>query len=202
MAKLLFKTVSYLLHPAFMTLLGVVIILSYSHLSLLTFDGKKAIFIMVALTTLLFPLAIVPLFYYQRLITGIEISSRKERLFPLFISAAFYYFGYYILHKYAAPVFLQNYLFVAFLSILLAAIVHIKWKISLHMIGIGGFIGLLSVLSFLYKVQFEWILMGAIFFAGILGSARLYLNEHNQAQIYIGFLTGFTLVFGFMVLIN
>jgi hypothetical protein len=202
MAKILFKTISYLLHPAFMTLFGVVIILTFSHLSLLTFDGKKAIFIMVALTTFLFPLAIVPLFYYQRLITGIEISDRKERLFPIFISAAFYYFGYYILHKYAAPVFLQDYLFAAFLSVLLAALIHLKWKISLHMIGIGGFIGLLSVLSFLYKIQLEWILMGAILMAGLLGTARLYLKEHTHMQIYVGFLTGFILVFGFMVVIK
>ena len=185
-----------------MTILGVTIILTYSHLAMLPFEGKKAIFIITALTTLLFPLAVIPLFLFQRLLTGYAFTDRKERLLPTFMTALFYYFGYFILHKYAAPVFLQNYLLSAFICVLLAAIIHLKWKISLHMIGIGGFIGLLSVLSHLYQINIDWLLLSSIAAAGIIGSARLYLQEHSQIQVYTGFLLGFIVTFSLMIYIN
>lgn len=202
MTKTFFNLISYLLHPAMITVAGVAVILNYSHLALLPFDAKKAIFTIVALTTLFFPLAIIPIFYYQKIISGVTLSNRNERLLPIFLAAAFYYFGYFILHKYAAPVFLQHYLLAAFICVLLAAIIHIKWKISLHMIGIGGFIGLLSVLGFLYQIQLEWLLMLSIGAAGIVGTARLYLQEHNHAQIYMGFLLGFSITFALMAIIQ
>ncbi len=70
------------------------------------------------------------------------------------------------------------------------------------MIGIGGLIGLLSALGHLYGMNVNWILMLAVFIAGIIGTARLYLNEHNATQIYSGFMLGYIVNFGIIVLFN
>jgi len=191
MTSKLFKSVTYLFHPVFMPVAGIFMILAFSHLSLLPTEGKRAILLIVALTTLFFPLAMLPVFYYQRMITGIQVSERRERLVPMFTASLFYYFGYYILHRYAAPTLLQQFLLASFVSVFMASIIHLKWKISLHMIGIGGFIGLLSSLGILYQIYLDSFLMISIFIAGLIGSARLYLNEHNHTQIYAGFMLGF-----------
>ena len=70
------------------------------------------------------------------------------------------------------------------------------------MIGIGGLIGLLSALAHLFGLHVNWILMSAVFIAGIIGTGRLYLNEHNTSQIYSGFMMGYVVNFGFLVLLN
>ncbi len=198
----LFKSVTYLFHPVIMPSAGVFIILVFSHLSILPSEGKRAIMLIVALTTLVFPLAMLPVFYYQRLISEIQISERRERLMPMFTSTLFYFFGYYILHRYAAPLLLQHFLLATFVSIFVASIIHLKWKISLHMIGIGGFIGLLSSLGIIYQVYLDSFLMASIFVAGLIGTARLYLNEHNHSQVYSGFMVGFVVTSIIMLLIN
>jgi len=202
MIKQASKTVSYLFHPVFMPLAGILIILYFSHLSLLPYNGKAAILWIVAITTLFFPLAMLPIFYYYKVITGITMSESRERILPMLSTAVFYYFGYYLMHRSGAPLILQQFLLTTFVSLLIASIVHLKWKISLHMIGIGGFIGLLSVLGVLYQSQLNGLLMLSILMAGLIGSARLYLEEHNPSQIYSGFMLGFIITSGLMLSLN
>jgi membrane-associated phospholipid phosphatase len=140
--------------------------------------------------------------YFQKAITGVTISSQRERILPMFITSLFYYFGYYILHKYSAPLFLQHYMLAIFISVLFASIINIGWKISLHMVGIGGIIGLLSAITHLFGIPTNHFLMLAILVAGIIGTSRLYLNEHTSTQIYSGFMMGYVINFGIIVLFN
>ncbi|MBI9069398.1 MAG: hypothetical protein JEZ09_19020 [Salinivirgaceae bacterium] len=202
MTKKIFTAVSFVFHPVFMPLVGIFIILSLSHLAMLPFEGKKAILLIVAITTLFFPLAVLPVLYYQKLITKITVTERKERLLPMFLTILFYYFGYYILHKYSAPVYLQHFLLATILSISLASIIHLKWKISTHMIGIGGILGLLSSMGFLFQTHFSNLMMLVILSAGLIGTSRLYLKEHNHLQIYSGFILGYLVTFLTIVLMN
>jgi len=130
------------------------------------------------------------------------MSKRKERLIPLFLTTIFYYISYYILNKYSAPLFIQKYMISIFISILIASIINIKWKISLHMIGIGGIIGLMFALFYLYQIKDDTILYTLIISAGIIGTARLYLNEHNSRQIYIGFFIGYITNFTTIIFLN
>ncbi|MDA3891287.1 MAG: hypothetical protein PF517_06430 [Salinivirgaceae bacterium] len=202
MTKKVFKLLSFVLHPVFIPLIGVLLIFSMSHLALLPFESKKAIVYLVAIVTVFFPLAIIPILYYQKIITGVQMSTRRERLVPMFITSLFYLFGYYILNRYSAPFILQQYMLAVFISVLVASVINIGWKISLHMIGIGGLIGLLSSLEHLYGLHVNWVLMMAILVAGIIGTVRLYLKEHDAQQIYGGFMIGYALNFGVIVLFN
>ena len=118
MTKKIFTAVSWMFHPILMPFIGILIILSFSHLALIPFEGKKAILLIVAITTIFFPLALLPVLYYMRLVTLITIPDRKERLIPMFLSVLFYYFGYHILHKYSAPIFLQQFLISSIICVL------------------------------------------------------------------------------------
>ena len=202
MAKKLSKILSYFFHPVFVPFVGVFIILNISHLVLLPEASKRAILYMVAIITIFFPFVILPVLYYQKIISKVTVSQRRERLLPLFLTAVSYYFGYYMLNKYAVPLFLQKYMMAAFISVLLAFIISIKWKISLHMIGIGGLIGLLSAMYHLFGLHNNIIFMLSILVAGVIGTVRLYLKEHDSAQIYGGFLMGYIVTFGVVVVLS
>ncbi len=202
MLKILSKTVSYLLHPALMPIIGIFIIFTSTHLMLLPIQGKIAILKVVAVCTILLPLSVLPLMYYHKRISNIEVSARNERLLPVFISVVFYFTAYYALSKMGAPRIINQFILSAFVSLALAGIIHFKWKISLHMIGMGGLIALVSAISFLYKTPIQFYLVSLILLTGVSGSARLYLEEHTQEQIYSGFLVGFVTTFSIIVLMN
>lgn len=202
LVKHIFKAISYVFHPTLMPLLGIYIILSYTHLFFLPYEGKVAIFKIVGISTLVLPLMVLPFLYYQKLITDIMVSERNERLLPITLAIIFYFFGYYILRRLGVPDIIQRFLLSSFVCVLIAGLISMCWKISLHMIGIGGLIGLIAAMSYLFQTGIEFILMASILIAGVTGSARLYLKEHNPAQIYSGLLLGFVLTFSIVVNIN
>lgn len=76
-------------------------------------------------------------------------------------------------------------------AVAVAVIVNIKWKISIHMIGIGGLIGTFFGLSAFLLVDLRMMIIVFLLIAGLLGTARLTLGAHRPAQIYVGFLAGF-----------
>lgn len=70
-------------------------------------------------------------------------------------------------------------------------IINIKWKISIHMVGIGAFIGTLFGLSTFLMVDLRMSIITFLIIGGLLGSARLSLAAHRPSQIYAGFFVGF-----------
>jgi hypothetical protein len=186
---------SIILHPLLMPTIGLFLIFnSKSYLSFMPIQEQKVLFMIIFVNTCVFPISIIPFFIYQKLIKNIKLSNRKERIFPLSITIIFYFFTYLILHKLIAPIIIQNFILGSFISILLLLLINLKWKISAHMIGIGGIVGLILALSMKLIINLQVIIMTLFVVSGILGSVRLYLNEHNPLQIYSGFMLGLLVV--------
>jgi hypothetical protein len=83
--------------------------------------------------------------------------------------------------------------------ILGAAIITFFWKISVHSLGIGGIVGILLIISSMVpESPVNYLLLAAILISGIVLSARLKLQAHTQAQVYVGFLLG--LFISFMII--
>jgi membrane-associated phospholipid phosphatase len=81
-----------------------------------------------------------------------------------------------------------------FLAIL-ALIISFYRKISLHMIGIGGILGLLLGLSLNLGLDLTWLLVVSIILSGVLGFARIQSTAHKPSDIYSGFLVGAGIMF-------
>ena len=69
-------------------------------------------------------------------------------------------------------------------------LLYVKFKASLHMIGIGGLIGFSVFFS--YEYQLNLLLPIAILFviAGLIARSRLKLKAHEMKELYIGALIG------------
>jgi len=94
------------------------------------------------------------------------------------------------------PVFIPIFILGAIASMVIAMVINLKWKISLHMIGIGGFCGGLAALFILTQEGSPVYLAFAFILAGVLGTARLLLEAHTSMQILAGFMLGFTVELG------
>jgi membrane-associated phospholipid phosphatase len=70
----------------------------------------------------------------------------------------------------------------------------------MHMVALGGLIALILYISFYLKVNLSFYLILAVLASGITGTARLLLNAHTPGEVYSGFILGFAVVVGTMVL--
>ena len=189
--KIVANILSIILHPLLMPTIGLFLIFSSkTYLSYMPIHEQKILYLIVFINTFVFPVSIIPFFIYQKSIKNFKLNDRKERIIPLSIISIFYFFTYIILHKLIAPTIIQNFMLGSSISTLLAFLINLRWKISAHMIGIGGIVGLVLSLSIKLSVDLQSIIIILVLFSGIIGSARLYLNEHKPSQIYCGFLVG------------
>jgi hypothetical protein len=74
---------------------------------------------------------------------------------------------------------------------LLTALINTRYKISAHMVGLGGLLGGLISVSALIRFDMTPFYILIILIAGITATARLILGEHRHSQIYAGFALGF-----------
>lgn len=185
--------ISIVLHPLLMPTIGIYIILTSTgtNASLLEYHDKNFIMALVAAFTLVVPLVFVPFYYYMKITTSITITERQDRIIPLIITASLYYLCFNLFHIKEAPHIIQAFLLSCALCVGLTLLITLKWKISAHMIAIGGITALIFTLLYIYRIDAMFYFLIAIIFAGIIGYSRLSLNAHNPKQVYLGFFTGF-----------
>jgi len=180
---------SILLHPLFMPLAGIAILLfSGSYVSLIPLPARKLILMLFASGTLVLPAIMMPLALFRG---DLMMKKQNDRSFPLAFTFIFYLLTYVLFLKVPVYSFLHNFMLGGVVSVLAALIINLKWKISLHMIGLGGLTAFLFIVSFSRQIDlFPWLLV-SVLASGIAGTARLFLDSHSPAQIYSGYLTGF-----------
>lgn len=133
-------------------------------------------------------------------LNSIHLNEQKERFFPMVLIAISYIVGIRLLHRIDAPATLIMLMRGVCLAIMLVAMISILWKISAHMTGMGGALGITLVLSIIYRVDLSSIACLISLIAGLVGWARLYLNHHTIKQVNYGFLLGFnTMIVSFFL---
>lgn len=151
---------------------------------------KLFVLLMVAISTVLMPVSGSLLMLRNGYIKSLMLSEKEERRIPLLLTSSFYLLNFYLLNKLALTPTLKIFLLGSCIGILLTMLVSFFWKISTHMVGIGGIVGLLIGMSFRMGANFYAMIIGGFLISGIIAFARLKLNTHSPAQIYIGFLLG------------
>jgi len=191
MLKKIASVISTLFHPMLMPTLGLLVIFStQSHITFLPFEYRRLVTIIVLISTCILPLSVIPLFIQTKIIKSIQMDSSRERIVPLLVTGIFFLIGYYFLKKFQLPAFIPLFFLGTLVALIISLSISFFWKISVHMVGIGGVLGALIALTVKYGVNTNiWILI-CIGIAGIIGSSRLALNAHNTKQIYTGLIVG------------
>lgn len=187
------KVVSVILHPLVMPTLGALCYFSLFP-TIAQFPEPDIYWrIMVALVslTLVLPLLCVLIMMRVGKVSTMFIEDQRERNWPLALTAIIYGGAAYLLRTRMVPAFLQLFILGAIAAMIIAMLVNLRWKISLHMIGIGGLCGGLTILYYYTQEGDPLYLALAFLLAGVLGTARLLLNAHTPLQILAGFVLGF-----------
>ena len=188
------RVTSSLFHPLLIPTLGFLLLFNSGfYFAILPWNVKKFILLVVFLSTCVLPaLSIFLLSLNSKFDVNMEKST--DRVLPIMFSTIFYYTGYLVLQK--VPIFpIYKFFIVASILVQIALlIVSLKWKISAHSAAIGGLVGGFFGLSFRLQENPVIILVSLVIIAGMVGSSRLILGKHTNAQIYAGFLVGLTIM--------
>ncbi len=189
--------VSILFHPLFVPLYVLLVLLfSNAYFAvILTLYFKVFLLTFTLLAGVFLPLLSAALFKKFGMISSLRMPNRKERVLPFLITSIYYIIAYSSLQKIESLPDTYSLLFLAtsFILLCVAAITYF-WKISIHLMSLGSMVGLLLALGLNYPF-FLLPFLVTILIAGLTASARLTLNAHTPAQLYIGFLFGFLFMF-------
>lgn len=187
------KFISGIFHPLLMPTYGFLLLFcTQNYLS--TFLPLQIKIIVVALTflfTFIFPAVNAVILMRMGRIKSLEMENADERLLPYGTTLLYYIALLYLLYNSHFPLIFKIIILGAACCILFTMLVNLKWKISAHMVGVGGITG--AMLAVFYRLQSDIQLAFFIILiiAGLIGYARLKLNAHTPAQVYTGFLLGF-----------
>ncbi|MDQ3100839.1 MAG: hypothetical protein M3R08_05595 [Bacteroidota bacterium] len=191
------RWISILLHPVFMPLYTIALVM-WMDPDLVYFLPDQARYIMLTMIfvmTVAFPLTSTLLLLRAHLLTSLEMRTSQERIAPFGMTLLYYCMTYYLLRQSPLhPVVLSIFAGVI-VAMLLTLLITLRWKISAHMVGVGGMLGAITAVTVVHSLAVFPIIALVIVIAGLLGTARSIAGTHMPAQIYSGVALGFAAIY-------
>ena len=188
--KKILPVISYIFHSIFVSLYGT---LFFFLITNSFFYNSQIIvtLIQVTILTLLLPLSMYFLFRSLGVVSSFTEASISERKMPIAVQAILLF----ILIKFSVSKDTVAELYFFFLggflsSVIVLASVILKFKASLHMIGITALTAFTYGLSVYYKLPFVNLFAFCIVCIGLVASSRLYMKAHNYTELIVGLLIG------------
>ena len=187
---------STVLSPLIMPTCGVLVVMWASVLCLLPYGTRVAVLLVCMGITCILPLIFLSVLRHFGIVRDLHVDVREERFVPYLFTALCYGVAAYYLHYCHSPQWFVMFMVGSAVTVLLMALINLKWKISAHMAGIGGIVALVYQLHVQGLSAFDllWLLCLTVMVAGALGSARLALKRHDLWQVLAGAIVGFLCV--------
>ena len=203
MEKKFAMAVSVIFQPIFVPLYSLIILFNAD--TYITYavqpDVKKFIYLVTLLNTIILPIGVFYYFYRAKLIETIHMHTAKERSLPFLTTVVFHMSTFYLFSKAPMPDLFPNLILGAALSVSTAFVINLKWKVSIHMLGMGGIVGTIIGLILRYQVDAIQLVMALVILSGVVGYSRLRLDAHTPLQVYVGFVLGTLIMTGSVVLL-
>ncbi len=151
---------------------------------------KWIISAMIFSFSFILPVINIYILYRLNRISSLRLENQSERTFPYVLTSCFYFGLFYLFLDLSVWPSIKVLIFGGGLAILLTAIINLKYKISAHMVGIGGLLGSLIIVSYVLKYNAVQHIAFLVLLAGVIATCRLYLKAHEPKQIYSGFFLG------------
>lgn len=187
---------STVLSPLMMPTYGVFLVMWASVLCLLPYGTRVSVLLVCMGITCILPLIFLSVLRHFKLVKDLHVEIREQRFIPYLFTALCYAVAAYYLYYCHSPQWFTMFMVGSALTVLLMALINLKWKISAHMAGIGGVIALIYQIHVQGLSAFDlfWLLCLIIILAGLLGSARLVRKRHDMWQVLAGVIVGFLCV--------
>jgi hypothetical protein len=188
--------VSFLFHPMLMPtlLFGVLLLFSPVVFSPITEEGRNALLLVVFISTCLLPLLIILSMFLlrkrQASLKDFIMAGREDRIIPFLFTGLYYLALTHLIFSNFNRMLYVLMLAIAVL-VLVLAVITVFWKVSAHAMAMGGFLGLMLCLAYLFPTeQFLPAVIILILISGIVMTSRLFLGSHIVSQVFGGYAIG------------
>ena len=206
--KPLARGISIIFHPLLITSYVLIISLLVNPYLYGVQDTKSkgVILISVFLLSFFFPVISVLMMKALGLITSLDMKDKKERIGPMIATAIFYLWLYInIKDNTVIPGAFSFFVLGATIALFLSFFINTFQKISLHGVGMGGFLVAILIIGYqfsygsfiidppggkAYHINIFLLYILAILIVGITLTSRLILGAHNKDQLYGGLFIG------------
>jgi len=164
------------------------------------------LFIAVFFTSLLLPAVGIIMMRLLGFSATLEMEKPTERIGPLIITGVCYIWLFLnIKDNSMIPLAFNMFVLGATISLFLAFFINNFEKISLHAVGVAGFMMAYFIIASLYGqgslvieisstqklvINLVWLAAIIIFLTGLVCTARTYLGAHSLQQIFGGLIVG------------
>ena len=169
------KIISTIINPLLVAPLSFAIMI-YHDTSL---EMKHIFFCISILFTNVLPLITIYNFIKSGKVSSFDAPIKEQRIELLAIAAIYYAIGFVLLWYMDAPPIVTGLMFCYATNTAIVWRITMAWKISIHMIGLGGPIVALWLAGDKYP-----LMMGTALVA--VGASRLFLKAHTFPQIIFG----------------
>ena len=142
-------------------------------------EMKHIFFCISILFTNILPLITIYNFIQSGKVSSFDAPIKEQRIELLAIAAIYYAIGFVLLWYMDAPPIVTGLMFCYAINTAIVWRITMVWKISIHMIGLGGPIVALWLAGYKYP-----LMMGTTLVA--VGASRLFLEAHTLPQIIVG----------------
>ncbi len=184
---------SYIFHPIFIPLYASLFLVYVhpSYFSGFSDENKFRTILIVAQNAVFYPLFCVALLKGVGFIDSIYLRTQKDRIIPYIASGIFFFWTFLLFKQQVSyPRIISSFFLGVFLSSSAALLANIYFKISLHAIALGGWLGLFLVVARSNTMLMTWPLAVVILICGVLCTARLVLGHHTSKDVYAGLFLG------------
>lgn len=206
--KYIAQFISFTFHPLII-ISYILFILLLINPYLFSIQDERAIGILViyvVMLTIVLPGITVLLMKAMGFVQSIHLKERTERIIPLIITGGFYLWLFINVYQNTTiPIAFSIFVLGTTIGLFLAFFFSLFTKVSLHTTGVGGlFVGILLIKYYFsydtfsvylgsmgtYLINTDLMVFIALFFAGIVGTARLVLRAHSLTEVSLGYIIG------------
>lgn len=194
--KLFSQFISSVFQPLLMPIYSVALLFIYTHFKFIYANQFYALFIPTVLFTFLIPGVLIYMMLRVGIISDLSLLKRRDRFAPYTVTMLSFGFLIYYFYNLGLPMWFLMMLVAPILTMIIATVITVWWKISAHMFGVSSLIGGVMSISYFIEKSNPYILFMFLFLiAGMIGVSRLILRRHTPNQVYAGFLLGFVVSF-------
>lgn len=190
------QIISYVLHPVLMPVYGMgILIMGYDEVSQYSQTNPMKLMYLVASIS---GLAIMMSLILKNLnyVSSLDTLDPTERVYLYGVGLFCFGIVYVMLmrnddiREIFHPALFKAY-FGAVIAMAICLVVTFFYRISAHMVGIAGVLGMCYAVGNQSFYSNPLLLVGIMVIAGVIGTARMIREAHDMKQIVLGFAVGF-----------
>lgn len=185
------RLISALCTPFLATFLAFVVLFFFTYLSILPLAYRLLVLLVVYIFTIFLPALS---FHIYRRAMGWKITAyrdRSKRLVPYALTLFCHLLCYFVMQQMSLPRYMYGIVLGTIVATALSAVANFRWKVSEHMIPLGGATAGVVIFGFLLNYNPLPQLCFFILASGVVGSARIILKHHTAGEVLLGYAIGF-----------